>query len=152
MKTQFIKRTLYNLKRRYGDSADYYRVTSEVVDDRTGVTVQTRQGFTVKRLIRLPHQLQIGIMESGEVGGVFDKGKRRFILDAKDLPADFIPDSEDYIVFNLERYNVKEVEELDDRVGYLLECVFMDGAPLDRVFEASIEHALEITHTSAGVV
>jgi hypothetical protein len=146
---QFIRRVLYRLKRRYGATADYYRISANTVDESTGLSTQTRTKYTIKRVIRLPVRLirdneyQTSFLTANRnfiYGATYDKDIQVFVIDAKDIT--ITPSHDDYIIVGDSRFNVKEVEKLDYNLGYTVIAEAIEGDNLDRIFEEAITQTL----------
>lgn len=125
----FIKKVLYRLKRRYGsDVAIRWRISSEV-DRATGEKTVVNGSLRVQRMIVLPSVIHrefsydlayIAAAKNFTYGGFFDTQERRFIVDTKDLPADFEIKVGYFFVYGGKRYDVKQVEEFEEHTAYFI--------------------------------
>ena len=61
-------------------------------------------------------------------GAYFDRHIRTLIIDAKDLPKDFIPNLNDHVEFDDIRYEIKKITHLEKRKGYLLRVEAIDSS------------------------
>lgn len=136
MKQNFIKRVLYRLRQHYGLSLEYTRLGDPTVNLETGAQEQVETTFTVAKAVRLPRKLfrdsNLGnILPQFRYGGTYDKQTRRVILEKSMLPLDFVPRNDtDYIVIDNSRWNVKEVAEIDQRLGYVILVEALEGAEI----------------------
>jgi hypothetical protein len=128
---------MYALKRRYGGEVIFHR-DEEDLDLRTGKKTVDKVTQRVKRAIILPNtQLQkfvydlsfIATNKNFTMGGVFDTGKRRIIVDARDLGT-YVPENRDYFTFENRRWNVIEASEFEFGVGYIVVGQEVKGAPV----------------------
>jgi len=151
---QFIRKVLYQLKQRYGIKVDYYRVTATTVDDETGAVSTTKTKFTIRKAIRLPDKRTRGFQydlsfiaanKNFTMGGTYDRDTRDFIIDRRDIPKEFEPALEDYILLNNERYNVKQVVELDEGQGYYLTAEATESEPPYAVHELSVVDEIDLS-------
>lgn len=154
MSLKFIRRTLYSLSRRYGAAVDYYRNTSQVVDNATGVTVYTRTKQRVRRAIRLPDTrtrqfaqdiAYLAANKNFTYGATWDQGKREFLIEGRQL-AGLVPRVGDWIVHDNKRWNIKEVVELDYHAGYAITTIQIDGDELQKILEAEATATVALTH------
>lgn len=154
MSLRFIRQTLYSLTRNYGAPADIYRNTSAAVDNSTGVTIVQRSVVRCRRVIRLPDNrsrqfaYDIAFLAANKnftYGGTWDTGKRSFVVLASELVG-FVPTIGDWVVHDSKRWDVKKVEELDYKQGYLLETAQVDGDELCRIIEVSFVQGINIIH------
>lgn len=120
---------LYRLKRQYGLTVTYYQFDSQTNDVETGEISRTYNEFTIKRAPVLPDNLDrsfvydltfIAANNNFVGGGFFDRNIRTMIIDAKDLPKGFKPNSNDHVEFDDERYEILKITHLEQRKGYLL--------------------------------
>ena len=128
-KLKFTKRVLYKLKRSYGLPIDYYQITSHDVDPKTGVktTVETR--IHIRRAIVLRSRefrsfvydlAYISANKDFTEGGFFDPEDRNIIIDARDLPKEFDPDADNYLIFKNKRYDVSTIQTFEEGSAFLI--------------------------------
>lgn len=72
-------------------------------------------------------------------GGFFDPEDRKIIIAAADVPKNFNPQVDDYVIFQNEKYEVKEIFHLEDNFAYGLSVRHLRGAQMVR-----IENALSV--------
>ena len=128
---------LYRLKRQYGLRVTYFQFTSQTNDVETGDIARTYITFVIKRAPVLPDNLDRSFIydlsyiaaNNNFVGGAyFDRHIRTLIIDAKDLPKDFIPNLNDHVEFDDIRYEIKKITHLEKRKGYLLRVEAIDSS------------------------
>jgi len=153
--TRFIRRTLYSLKRRYGGSVTFHR-DSEVLDFETGKKAVTKTVWVIKRAIVLPSDVQpkfvydlsfIANNKEFTMGGIFDAGPRRIILDSKDLLG-YVPQDRDYFTFDGSRYNIVGVRRFEYNTGYIIVGQEVKGAPVREVHLVSARHRCLFTQSA----
>jgi len=81
----------------------------------------------------------------------FDQVKTVFIFDAKDLPAGFQFDLDDFIVVEGEYYRVTEVDEYEFDSGWLIKTTLNVGADFRIVLEAVAESTLALSQGTTDV-
>ncbi len=119
---------VYGMKRRYGQVGYYFRVLDSTRNLQTGVITKNEQEIKIKRMVVAPAKQTrefsydlsyIAANKNFTYGGFFDINQRIIIIDAKDLPKDFEPNLNDYIVFNKRRYEVQEMGSTTEGIAYL---------------------------------
>ena len=122
MLNRMIQQTLYSLKRQYGGTVSVYRLNDAETDVRTGRKTIDKDVFVVQRAVVLPVKVsreviqsisQISANKAFVYGGSFDSGLRKFIIDARDMPKGFEFTSDDWLVYNGRRYEVKAIWEFE---------------------------------------
>jgi hypothetical protein len=126
-----FRQMMYRMKRDSGQPVAIYRVTQATPNFSTGaITPAARTKYDIKRAIVLPlrvnqkFEYDLGFVAANKnftYGGLFQIGDREVIIDAADLPNDFMLDKEnDYIVYDNRRFNIQYFDALDYRVGFYL--------------------------------
>jgi len=127
---RFISQVLYRLKRRYGEPVTIYYRISSTTNLETGVKSVIADSVDVARVIVLPSKIHrefvydltfIATNKNFTYGGHFDTTERQLIFDRKDL-ADFEIKVGMYLRFAGHRYDVKQVEEFEERTGYFVKA------------------------------
>lgn len=140
-KLSFIRSVIYKFKRSYGLPISYNRIATHIVDLETGETETTHTTFEIKRAVVLRARAfrsfvydlaYISANKDFTTGGFFDPEDRKIILDAKDLPNNFIPIVDDFCIFQNAKYEVKEVFHFEDDTAYIVLVRKIRGAPIDR--------------------
>lgn len=128
---RFIRNVLYQLKRRYPGAIDIMRRTSNAVDTATGRKTVDLRGVHVDRAIVLPSNVSRAALfdrtyiandRDFAYGTNFDVTVRTFIIDRRDMPADFEITIGDYIVHERVRYNVQKSQKFEDDAGFIVLC------------------------------
>lgn len=155
---QFIRRSLYMLKRQYGASLTVYKLVDTETDYRTGKKSVIRELHRVRRAIMLPEE-EVRRVEQGiahlstnkrfnsQAG--FDQGKALFIFDASDLPAGFKFNLDDFVVIGDEYYRVTEVDEYEYDSGWVIKTTRVEGAELKVILDVSAETTTALTQAAA---
>ena len=146
---RFMRRVLYSLKRLYGGRIDLYKLGTVTTDYKTGVKTVTRTVVPIKRSIVLPVKIwrSIGPNTTPEFnyGGTYDLGTRIFVIDARDLPTDYVIEKDDWLVYNGQRYGLKNITELEQHTGWELLGQVVVGCQLEQLFVTLIEQQLTLT-------
>lgn len=120
---------LYQLKREFGLPLTIVQRTSSSPNLETGKMTVTKDSVFVNRAIALPDRLDrdfeydltfIASNKNFTYGGFYDKRRRRFIIDRKDLPNNFKIEIGNYLVFDGKRYEAEIVQEFEKQAGYLI--------------------------------
>ena len=118
-KRKFIKRVLYKLKRSYGMPVDYYRIVTHTSDLEKGTKTTIETKTHIRRAIVLRARefrsfvydlAFISANKDFTEGGFFDPEDRNIILDTKDLPKNFDPNVDDYLIIKDKRYDVSVIQ------------------------------------------
>ncbi len=121
-----FQQLIYSLKRQYGTQLDIYRETDKNPDILTGRVKSNTVKYPIRRCVVLPSAIIIDtpflrhanllFRNSGQF--IFDT--RHIIIDSRDISIE--PQAlKDYIVYKHERYDLKEVEKIDNNnkiLGY----------------------------------
>ncbi len=124
-----LRLTLYTLKRQFAGSVYIYKLVDAETDYVTGVKTSTQKVYPVNRAIVLPIKIQrdevktlsiVSANKSFVYGGTYDAGVRLFVIDARDVHADFDLAMDDWIVYNGQRYSFKSIDKLELQAGWLI--------------------------------
>jgi hypothetical protein len=108
--------TIYMLKREFGGPIDIYKLLTSETSARTGVKAVTTKVYHVVRAVILPAGYSRAAMPSQPTRGTRgarDITTRDFIVDRKDVKGLTSLSSDDWLVYNGAKYQVKEVESTD---------------------------------------
>lgn len=149
---RFIRDTLYDLKRRYGEVVDFIRIVSSTVDRETGDKIVVKSGLRVNRCIVLnSYELRkfvydlsfIATNKNFTYGGFFDQTQRDFIVDAVDI--NYEPLQGQYLVYDGTRFDIHQVQRFEGRTGYLIRGKQTKGIDIDNVINLSLHTQLNFT-------
>ena len=120
-----LRLTLYGLKRQFGGTVYIYNLQDAETDYTTGVKTSTQSFTQVRRAIVLPVKVEREVIKSlvskpFTYGGSYDTKTRLFVIDARDVAADFEIAMDDWVHYNGYRYNLKSIEKLELDAGWLL--------------------------------
>lgn len=153
----FIRRVIYNLKRRYGFPLDIYRIISTVTNRETGKKIQEKSKYHIKRAIVLPNQVQkrfafdlayLAANKDFTYGAEYLSNLRDIIIDVRDLPKEFEITINDYIIYDGKRYQIKIIEIAEHNQAYLIR---MDHAPGSLPFEQHDVNVHNVLDLEQGV-
>lgn len=158
---QVISRVLYRLKRRYGLPLDIVWRESSTVNRETGEKTVVKDSLRVERAIPLPSVIQrefaydLAYIAAGKnftYGGFFDTSERRFIIDTKDLPADFEIKIGQYFVYDRARYDVKQVQRFEDARAFFVTAKQSIAADASNVRELHLFNEISLTSEAEAEV
>ena len=151
---RFIRRTLYSLKRQYGSRVDIYKLVGVNTDYETGVKTVDKTVEVVRKCIVLPVKVarevsktisQISANKMFVYGGTYDAGTRMFIVDTRDMPKDFEFTNDDWIVYNSRRYDIKTIEEFEQRTAWTIVAKEVSGVRPEQVLFAHVTDQLSMS-------
>lgn len=150
---RFIRRTIYSLKRQYGNRVDVYQLNYADTDYETGTKIVDKTAYTVRKCIVLPVKIarevvqsisQISANKAFVYGGSYDAGTRMFIIDTRDLPDDFRFTNDDWIVHDGRRYDIKSIEEFEQHTAWSIIGKEVKGVKPEQVFFMHVTEQLGI--------
>jgi len=151
----FIWRTLYSLKRQYGGPVDVYKLLSAGTDYKTGVKTSSKSVVSIRRCIVLPVKIQREAIRSiahlsankmFSMGGTFDAGVRIFVIDRRDVPKDFEIAQDDWLVYDARRYEIKDLQELEQRTAWIITGKEVKGCRPEQVISKQVESFMDLSH------
>jgi len=128
---------LYRLKRQYGRPIVIYQYVGQDNNVETGEITRNYNTIMVRRAPVLPNNIDRSFVydltfiaaNNNFVGGAyFDRKHRNIIIDAKDLPKDFVFTNDDHLEFDDQRYEIKRIDQLELKKGYLLSLDGIDSS------------------------
>ncbi len=143
----YIKNVLYRLKLDYGTPIDIYRYGSQTVDTRTGVIEKPKTVINISLAVVLDQGSKRQFVFDGtqfKYGGYFDTDKHVCIIDVEDVPVDFTPTMEDYIVHDGKRWAISSITELISEYGWVLMMKETQGVPPAQLLGESVCDNLEL--------
>lgn len=159
-----IKRALYDLKNRYGNEIQIYRLSSASTDYETGVKSATKTVIDVRKAVVMPTAEMRRFFASiafitaskqflapGNQG--YDQSSRGFIIEHRDLAEagheDFEFQPEDWIVYRGKRYDVEMIERLEFDSGWLVIGKELKGTVPERIINLNVSNALDLQEENA---
>jgi hypothetical protein len=130
---------------------DYYIITGHDVDPETGEKVTVESVTKVRKAIVLRAReftsfvydlAYISANKDFTQGGFFDPEDRRIILEAKEIP-NIEPKVRDYVVFQNERYTIKDIFHLENDYGWIILVRKLRGAPV--TFAQNLLSVMDLT-------
>lgn len=126
---KIMRKAIYSLKWKFGQPADLYREVQGDYDPETGLRTLLKSKIHVDRMIVFPGLIQrdfffgISVLRANSkfvTGGDVELDDRQFIIDANDLPKNYIILDDDYIIKDHEKWSFKSVDNLDEHTGYFI--------------------------------
>ena len=124
-----VAHNIYAMKRQYGAPILLRRKLTADTDPKTGVATVTFSTWLIRRAAILPEEITRDAKQSISLitaqkqmvqGGGFDVGKRTFLIDSKDLPRDFTPEKDDWIVFDNRHYEIDTITEYAYKSAWII--------------------------------
>lgn len=152
-KLRNIRRVLYSLKKGFGVPMDIYQITKSDLDPRTGRQIIERRRIQIRKAILLPTVLArkfsydlsyIAANKNFTYGGQYDIRDRMIIVEASDMPDGLAVKTEDYLVMEGSRYEVKSVEDLEFKYGFIITARETPGAPVNQVIHLKLNNVLNL--------
>jgi hypothetical protein len=145
---QWMRRILYDLKRQYSAHVYVYKLKDARTDYRTGTKTVRRDIHEVRTAIMLPEEVSRRVEQGiahlsankrfvSQAG--YDLGKASFIFDARDLPAGFQFELDDYVLIEGDYYKVVEVDEFEYDTGWIIKTHHVEGVTLAALLELDAE-------------
>lgn len=147
--TRFIRRTLYSLKKEFGFSITFHKLT-ETYDLETGERTPSIEIKKVNKVIVMPDALQrkfeydlafIAAAKNFTYGGFYDTSLRRLIIDRQDL-GDFELELGMYFIWSEERWEIAKIVEFELQTGFIVFARMVEGATRYQVSEINLESSL----------
>lgn len=151
--TRFIRTLLYTLKKGYGFPITLHKVTDESLNMQTGKRTPTIVTQKVDKAIILPATAQLkfeydraytAANSAFTYGALFDTALRQVIIDAQDV-IDFEIETDDYFIWDNERWQVSKVMDMEFGTGYTIIARMVEGSPRHMVEEIALESQLQLT-------
>lgn len=141
----FVKQSLYDLKKQFGQPAAFYRTTT-TNNLETGSKVVSRTKTPIRKVIVLPESFitskiyslsYIAANKNFTYGALFNKNTKVFLVDKSDIPnKEILP--EDYVVFKNTRYDIKNLEALEFNTGYIIIAEHVDGVATGATHDVNV--------------
>lgn len=160
---QFVRRLIYNLKRRYGVPLDFYINDVTPGDPATGKknvvrekysiarAIATTQGFTTLQLFTAAFMRNIG--RDFAFGANFEKDTVQVLIDARDLPVGIrITPERSYIVLNNRRYLVAKASLLEGNTVHSLTVKAVEGSPVQQLLTPITQQSIRFSQTVKAVI
>ncbi len=125
------RQTMYQLRRNWGVEVFVYRPT-RTHDILTGGVTSSFEIHTIPNAPVLPAAesrsfvydlAYIAASKNFTEGAYFDKKQRWIILDGRELQKGFVPDLNDFVVFETRQYEIKAIEHIEELAAYRLTVV-----------------------------
>lgn len=154
-----IKRILYRLKRVQGVKIDIYEVIGNGQDYETGEMTRDYNVWTVKRAILFPESQDrkysydltfLAANKNFQMGGLYEVGIRRMIIDRADLPTNFEIRQHYHIIHNRDRYEIEAIQFYEVDKFYLLTLRDTKARRPEQVITESASSTLDVSDTYEG--
>jgi hypothetical protein len=157
---RFIRRCIRQMKKEYGGPVTLYKLNSATTDRATGAKTVNRDSLYIARAVVLPDKLTrekvqtISIISANKQvvqGGTYDPGTRRFIIDRTDAPG-WDLQQDDWLVYNSHRYDIKYIEEFEQRTAWLVAARKVDGSKVNEDIPVKPAQNMILTDTATGSI
>ena len=142
-------RSIYHLKRRYGQAVVVFKVGQTVTDPKTGDRQTSSQAYSVDRAIVTP---TAGSRIAKAQAFNYDIGETTVLLDARDVPAivDFTTD--DFVYQEAGGHKLQVVTWELESETWTLTARIMRGDTVDRTVSVSAENPIGLAETATDEV
>lgn len=132
-----FRRTVYELKQKFGTSLQLCRTSNDVADYATGKKAYTLVTTTIKKVVVMPskdlrHAMHMATDVSRKqdfaFGGFFDTRTKAVMVSQRDVPPDFPIDLNMFVVLGGMRWEVKGLEETESDEYLVLTIQELDGS------------------------
>jgi hypothetical protein len=153
MLNRFIRRTLYSLKRQYGNAIDLYKLIDTETNYKTGVKTVSKSVVTIRKCIILPVKIAREVVQTIThisankmfiYGGSYDAGTRMFIIDARDLPNNYEIVNDDWLVYNNRRYEIKSIEEFEQHTAWVIVAKEVKGVEPEQIYHIRLTEQFDL--------
>jgi hypothetical protein len=120
---RYVDSILYQLGRTHGQEIVYKQVIEAGVDLESGATTQSTTDYTVSHAIvmtiaKIRQNELSGLSPNFKYGATWDESVRVVIIRANNLPSDFKPTLDDYVVFEELTWQVISANLLVENAGF----------------------------------
>lgn len=156
---RMIQQVLYGLKRQYSALIAAYKLEDAETDYTTGIKTITKLSEELKAVV-VPTKInrevlqsisQISANKAMVYGGSFDSGTKTFVIDARDLSVGWEFTNDDWIVYNNQRFEIKNIERLDFHAGWIIVAKMVIGQHAEQIFHLTADSTLSLDHVAASV-
>lgn len=147
--TRFIRKTLYSLKKEFGFSITFHKLT-ETYNLETGERTPSIEIKKINRAIVMPDALQrkfeydlafIAAAKNFTYGGFYDTSLRRIIVDHQDLEG-FELEVGMYFIWSEKRWEIAKIVEFELQTGFIIFARMVEGVTRYQVSEMNLESSL----------
>jgi len=130
------RQILYQLKRDWGLTVTLYKPLTATHDVTTGEIARSFDVQTVDRAPVLPASktrsfvydlAYIAADKNFTEGAFFDKKQRVVIIEQRDLPKLYMPELDDFLIFNTQQYEIKKIEVAEELAAFNITVVAVDN-------------------------
>jgi len=156
-----IRDVLYQLKLDWGVLADVYKLVTSETDYDTGLKTETITKNSVRRVVKMPAATARSTYISPYFtqtnkpfitkGAGWDEVTDVFIFDGRDL-RDYDFDLQDWIVHNHVRYELKGIEEIGEKAGWMILTTLAKGSPPCEWHNRLIEQDIAVSDSVSETV
>lgn len=155
---RWIQETLYDLERDYARYLHFYHTTSTHTDVLTGVVYHARNVYKIKAIV-MPEMILRQLYQ----GGTFSRVNPNFIYGAtsdvktvtllvKEPRIEERITPNDSFVLEHERFEIKKVDKLEHRLGYMIVGTLIAGGSPYEVHFRSVSHRLDFIQQQEGII
>ena len=154
-----IAQALYILKRSYGAPVSIYIQGACTSNARTGNRTIEKAVYPIDGAIVLPAKLSrndkrnISVISANKQivqGGFYDTTQRKFIIDRSNVPDLEKLTENDWLVFKGRKYQVVEVQELEDDAVWVITGKAVLGERPEQIFLVSADNLMSLNHSAGG--
>jgi hypothetical protein len=126
---RFIRRCIGQLKKEYGGPITIYKLGTATTNLNTGVKSYSNTSYPITMAVVLPANVSREVTQTISLisankklvqGGSYDTGKRRFIIDRRDVSSTLELHKDDWIVYDGRRYDILAIEEFEQKTAWMV--------------------------------
>ncbi len=154
-----MRRTIYVLKKTYGQEMTICRATNHTLNVETGIQTSSLTSCVIRKAILLPMKSMrsfaydlsfIAANKNFTYGGFFDINSRVAIFSRRDLPSTFVLDQNAYVKIKGKRYEIKVPTEYEDNeIVYVMVAGLANQISLDSI-DINVSQSTNITQNTDG--
>lgn len=156
----FVKHTIYSLKKRFGKEVQYYELDSQAINYQTGRATTTKSVTTLYDVVVLPSDLRRAFIYDSAYravnrqfteGGLFGVAIQMFLIDRDDIPDNITIGLKNHIVEDNRRWEIfKLIDYADDALVIFAKEI--EGSTLFQIIEESIFQAINLEQAVVDVI
>lgn len=146
---KFVRDTLYQLKKDYGDVVTLVQPIQESTNTVTGIRSFTRNVFHIPRAVILPREMMrvvyydLGFLKANNnfiYSGELDQITTLILFDGRDLRQCRKIELRDYVYYQNARYQIDKMTEINFGLGYAVALKTLKGEIPFQPIEVKVQH------------
>lgn len=156
----FIKHTIYSLKQRFGQEVQYYELTGQTPDFKTGRATTTKLVATLDDVVVLPSDLRRQFIYDSAFravnrqfteGGLFGMAIQIFLIDRDDIPENITIGLKNFLVQDNRRWEIFKLIDYGES-ALMVVTKEREGERIFQIIEESIFQSINLVQAVGDVV